>query len=111
MTFTSLTAGTFQLAFDGQVTAAIAYNASAATVDAALELLDSIDGVTVSTSTSGNNRTYTVTFAGTHANTNVALLQAAVKTTGNGSHVRNMNFFYDDASRLNATSDPSAIYQ
>lgn len=40
---TGATAGTFTLTFDGETTAAIAYNATAATVQAALEGLSNID--------------------------------------------------------------------
>lgn len=42
VTVTSATGGTFTLTFEGQTTAAIAYNATAATVQAALEALSNI---------------------------------------------------------------------
>ena len=49
------TGGTFTLTFDGQTTAAIAYNAAAATVEPALEALSNITDVTVTGSgTSGD---------------------------------------------------------
>lgn len=41
------TGGTFTITFDGQTTAAIPYNATPAQVEAALELLPNINGVTV----------------------------------------------------------------
>lgn len=54
-----VTGGTFTLSFQGVETAAIAYNASAATVEAALEALATIGGVTVAGAAGGP---WTVTF-------------------------------------------------
>ena len=45
----SPTGGTFRLTFGSEQTAAIAYNASSGTVDAALEALSGIDTVTICT--------------------------------------------------------------
>lgn len=53
------TGGTFTLTFSAQTTAAIAFNAAAATVQTALNALSNLDGVTVSGSAGGP---YTVTF-------------------------------------------------
>lgn len=72
------TGGTFTLTFAGQTTGAIAYNASAATVTAALEALSNIapgDVVTTENATSD----WTIEFAATYAETNVPLM------TGSGS--------------------------
>lgn len=49
----SPTGGTFTLTFDGQTTGTIAYNASAATVESALEALSNITDVTVTGSAGG----------------------------------------------------------
>jgi hypothetical protein len=58
----SPTGGTFKLAFKGQVTAAIAYNAAAATVQTELRKLSRLGGgVTVAGSAGGP---YTITFTG-----------------------------------------------
>lgn len=69
----SPTGGTFTLAFDGQTTAGIVYNAAAAAVQTALQALSTIGSgnVTVSGSAGGP---YTVTFAGTLNNKDVPLL-------------------------------------
>ena len=70
--------GTFTLTYSGQTTSAIAYNASAATVDAALEALSNIGaGDVVVTGSAGGP--WTVTFATALAATNVAQM------TGNGA--------------------------
>lgn len=72
------TGGTFTISFDGETTTALAYNASAATVQAALEALSNIDpgDVTVALAT----LVYTITFAGKYRQLNVPAL-----TTGAGS--------------------------
>jgi len=65
--------GTFTLEFDGQTTGNIAYDASAATVEAALEALSNISaGDVVVTGSDGGP--WTIEFASTYATTNVALL-------------------------------------
>lgn len=53
------TGGTFTLTFDGQTTAAIAYNAAAGAVQTALNALSNLDGATVTGNAGGP---YTVTF-------------------------------------------------
>lgn len=86
--------GTFTLTYSGQTTAGLAFNASAATVEAALDGLSNVDDVTV---TGANGGPYTVTFGGTQAGTNVAQMTASgasltggtapavnVVTSGNG---------------------------
>ena len=70
------TGGTYTLTYDGQTTTAIAYNASAATVDAALEALSNIGaGDVVVTGSAGGP--WTVTYATALANTNVPELTAS----------------------------------
>ncbi len=72
------TGGTFTLTYSGQTTTAIAYNASAATVDAALEALSNI-GVADVAVTGSAGGPWTVTFATALAATNVS------EITGNGT--------------------------
>ncbi len=72
------TGGTFTLTYDGQTTSAIAYNASAATVDAALEALSNIGAGDVAVTGSAGGP-WTVTFGTALANQNVPQL------TGNGA--------------------------
>lgn len=70
------TGGTFTLTFDGETTAPVAYNATAATVRQALEALANINpgDVAVSGSASGP---YTVTFGGQYAETDVPTMTAS----------------------------------
>lgn len=66
------TGGTFKLSFLGWETSALAHNVSAANMQTALRALPSINGANVSVSLSSS--TYTITFSGTLAGQNVALL-------------------------------------
>jgi len=69
------TGGTFTLNYDGQVSAAIAYNASAATVQAALIALSNLaPGDVTVTGTAGGP--WTVTFGGGRAGINVPTITA-----------------------------------
>ncbi len=70
---TAATGGTFTLTFNGETTTTIAYNASAATVESALEGLASYSSgdFTVTGSAGGP---YTVEFTGTLAGTNVSIM-------------------------------------
>jgi len=64
--------GTFTLSFGGQETGNLAYNASAAVVEAALEALSTVGLGNVSVA--GSTPIWTVTFEGNLASTNVALI-------------------------------------
>lgn len=81
------TGGSFRLVFGGKMTAAIAYNASAAAVQAALEALDNIGSGQVTCAGGALPGTaVTVTFTGTLAGRNVPmLLTASVALTGGSS--------------------------
>lgn len=70
------TGGTFTLTFSGQTTAGIAYNANAATVQAALVALSNINAgdVTVTGNTGGP---YTVLFGGAYLSDDVAAMTAS----------------------------------
>ena len=78
------TAGTFTLTYSGQTTAAIAWNATAATIKAALEALSNIAVGDVSVSGGPlPNTAVVITFKGALANTNVgALVVDSTSVTG-----------------------------
>lgn len=80
----SPTGGTFVLVYGDVATTDIAYNATAATVQSALQALSTIGSgnVTVTGSAGGP---YTVTFAGALANQNVAQLNVTSNLTGGTS--------------------------
>src|SRR5262249_42024484 len=71
------TSGSFTLTFNGQTTAAIAYNSSAATVQSALNALLNIGAVGGSVSVSKSGTTYTVTFGGNLAGYNLPQMTTA----------------------------------
>jgi hypothetical protein len=88
------TSGTFSLTFNGQTTAALAYNASAAAVQAALNALTTIGGVGGSVGVTLKSGVYTVTLGGNLSGYDVPQMTAAtvtgspnpsVSTTSNGS--------------------------
>ena len=80
----SPTGGTFTLTFGGQTTAATAYNATAATVQANLEALSTIGSGNVSVSGSAGGP-YTVTFQNDLGYTNVAAMTASGASLTGGS--------------------------
>lgn len=87
VTVSSADGGTFTLTYAGQTTAAIAYNATAATVDTRLEALSNIGAGDVAV-TGADGGPYTVTFGGALKNTNVAAMTAdATSLTGSGHAV------------------------
>lgn len=70
------TGGTFTLTYEGQTTSAIAYNASAATVQTALRALSTIGSPNVVCAGGALPTAITITFAGTLANKDVSLITA-----------------------------------
>jgi len=80
------TGGTFTLTYSGQTTSTIAYNATAATVLAALQALSNIGDNDVSvTGGPGPGTPYVVTFKGVLGGTDVAQMTAAHTFTGGTS--------------------------
>ena len=98
--------GTFTLSLGGQTSQPIAWNATSAAVDTALEALTTIDTVTVSGNAGGP---WSITFTGEHSGENVPQM------TGNGANLENhqnrvLSFEYDAADQLTEASDPAAAY-
>ncbi|QBJ94431.1 hypothetical protein D0Z67_29105 (plasmid) [Streptomyces seoulensis] len=75
------TGGTFTLTFSGQTTSAIAYNATAATVQAALEALSNVNPGDIKV-TGNAGGPYTLTFGGQYLGDNVASITATASLTG-----------------------------
>lgn len=81
------TRGTYRLSFDGEDSAAIRFDATAAELRAALEAIDSIDpgdvAVTGGPGDSGGTRPYIVTFGGDYEGEDVpAIVATDIDTTG-----------------------------
>jgi len=107
VTLTSASGGVFRLAFEGETSQPIAYNASSSTVETALEELNIVDNVTVSGSAGGP---WTVTFVGDHSGLNVSQMTGDAATLTNGTLVRTISFEYDAANQLTSASDPDSAY-
>lgn len=80
LSFAPVTGGTFTLTFDSQTTAAIAYNATAATLKSALEALSNIAPGDVLVTKNGHGD-YSVEFAGAYAATDVSTMTATSSLT------------------------------
>ncbi|MGW2666226.1 hypothetical protein ACWCW7_35185 [Nocardia tengchongensis] len=80
----SPTGGTFTATFSGQTTAAIAYNAAASAVQAAIAALSNVGTGNVAVSGSAGGP-YTVTFQGALAHTNVPQMTTTGSFTGGSS--------------------------
>lgn len=80
------TGGTFTLTFDGETTAAIAYNAAAAAVQAALEALSNVEpGDVVASGGALPGTAVTVTFGGRYLGKNVPQMTASGASLTGGS--------------------------
>ncbi len=77
----SATDGTYTLTFDGHTTAAIAYGADAATVEAALELLDNVGSGDISVSGTDLNNGLTFTFTDTAGSVSLITIDTSLLTT------------------------------
>ncbi|MBD3550881.1 hypothetical protein [Streptomyces sp. SP18CM02] len=75
------TGGTFTLTFNGQTTAAIAYNATAAAVQTALENLSNVNPGDIKV-TGNAGGPYTLTFGGQYLGDNVSSITATASLTG-----------------------------
>jgi hypothetical protein len=80
------TGGTFTLTLSGETTAAIAFNATAAAVESALEALPSLSAADVAvTGGPGPDTAFTVTFGGAYAGANVPAMTASGASLTGGS--------------------------
>ncbi len=105
ITLANTTDGDFILGFDGQTTSTLAWNATAAQVETALEALPAIDNLTVTKSGS----TWTVTFGGTQAGTNVSELQGAVTPASYGTLLRTISNLYSESGDLVNADDTTGV--
>lgn len=82
------TSGTYTITFDGKTSAAIAYNAGQAAVQAALRAIPGLEAVTVVTTGSAPNYTHTVTMtgAGGALGTNSPPQMTSTDGTSGGTH-------------------------
>jgi YD repeat-containing protein len=105
----SPTGGTFTLSFGGNTTSSIAYNASASTVQSALQGLGSIGSGNVFVT--GSAGKYIIRFAGSKAGINQAQLTASSSLTGGSSPAVAISTTSQggDNGLLQTTTDPRGI--
>lgn len=107
--------GTFVLRFEGASTAPIAFNASAATVQSALEALNTVKAGNVAVSggpgSPGGAKPYLVTFGGDFAGANVAQLKATGTGLSGGASTATITTTapVDNLTVLNADSPPGGV--
>ena len=98
--------GRFRLAFGGETTFYLDYGADPGVVQAALQAMHAIDNVDVARSgDSANGYTYTITFGGTLADTDVDPLLADVAADSDGEIVRIIDYGFDAGGRLLSVAD------
>lgn len=110
VTVSAATTGTFTLTFDGQTTAAIAFNAAAADVKTALEALSNIDAVAC---TGGplNSSAVSVEFQGVNAAKDVVQMTATNSTDGTVSISTVTSGVAGDYSILVGYAESSAVLE
>jgi len=94
---------TFRLAFGGETTAPLDYDATAAEIETVLEELNAVDQITITGSAGGP---WTVTFAGTQAATDVSSIMGDATGVTNGTLLRTTTFVGGTATVF---SDPSGL--
>ncbi len=98
--------GTWRLAYNGQVTGRLAVTATAGQVDAALETLSGIGSGNLTTTGSAGN--FTITFAGSKANTNMLQVFGDATAAYSGTTTRTITTTYNNAGEVASISDPAA---
>jgi RHS repeat-associated protein len=106
VTLTNADDGTFRLAFAGETTAAIDYDATTTEVETALEELNGVNNVTVT----GSVGAWIVTFGGTQSGDDLARMNGDTALITSGTEEREITFTYDTASQLLTASDPDSSY-
>lgn len=98
------TGGTWRLAYNGEITGALSPSITDAQVKTALDSFASISSVTVT----GSSGSFSVTFGGAQANTNMNAMFGDAANATNGSMLRTITTVYDANNRVTSISDSSA---
>ena len=96
--------GTWRLAYNGEITAPLSPSITATQLKTALDGFVGIDNVSVT----GNSGSFTLTFGGTQALTNVSQVFGDAANATNGSTTRTITTAYNAADELTSLSDPSS---
>jgi len=104
VTLTNATGGSWRLAYNGEITAPLLATITASQLKTALDAFVGIDNVTVT----GSSGSFTITYGGTQALTNMSPLFGDAANATNGSSSRTITTGYNAVSELTSLSDPSA---
>ncbi len=96
--------GTWRLAYNGEITAPLSPSITSSQLKTALDGFIGIDNVSVS----GSSGSFTLTFGGTQALTNVSQVFGDAANATNGSTTRTITSAYNAADELTSLSDPSS---
>ena len=107
VTLSAAEGGQFRLAFAGETTKRLDYDATAAQVESALEELNSVDNVSVSGNAGGP---WTITFLGSNSGTDVDPLNGDASMVINGDLGNSFAFSYDAAHQLTSIADDYSSY-
>ncbi len=96
--------GTWRVAYDGQISSALWPSITAAQLKTVLDAMDGIDSVTVT----GGSGSFTVTFGGTQAQTNMNQIFGDAADAAIGTATRTITTTYNAADEVTEISDSSA---
>ncbi len=96
--------GTWRVAYDGQISSALSPSITAAQLKTVLDAMDGIDSVTVT----GGSGSFTVTFGGTQAQTNMNQIFGDAADAAIGTATRTITTTYNAADEVTEISDASA---
>lgn len=104
LTLSNATSGSWRVAYNGEISAALATSISAAGLKSALDAFAGIDNVSVT----GSSGSFTVTFGGTQSQTNMSQIFGDAASASCGSVVRTITSVFDANDQLTSISDPAA---
>jgi RHS repeat-associated protein len=104
ITLSNASGGTWRVAYNGEVSAALSPTITAAQLKSTLDGFNGINNVTVT----GSSGSFTVTFGGTQSTTNMQQIFGDAANASNGSTVRTITTAYDAADQITSVSDPSS---
>ncbi|MDX1928385.1 MAG: RHS repeat-associated core domain-containing protein, partial [Pirellulaceae bacterium] len=104
ITLSNATSGTWRVAYNGEISAALATSITAADLKTALDAFIGIDNATVT----GSSGSFTVTFGGTQSTTNMSQIFGDAASASCGATISTITSTYDANDQLTSISDPSA---
>jgi RHS repeat-associated protein len=104
ITLSNATSGTWRVAYNGEISSALATSITASGLKTALDASIGIDNVTVT----GSSGSFTVTFGGTQSTTNMSQIFGDAASASCGATISTITSTYDANDQLTSISDPSA---